>query len=97
MRQGGTSEPGIQLAGGTDTGQTAQPRDASSQLLEPAEQNLKKIAGRQLTSDEQDMLNQVHQFMEQTKSAVAAGDMERAGKLAEKARALSEELAKPKE
>lgn len=95
MQQGGTSEPGIQLAGGPGGDPSAHQRDTVNRLLGPTEQNLKQIAGHQLTSDQQDMLNQIHQFMEQTKSAVADGDLERAGKLAGKAQELSEELAKP--
>ena len=91
-----TSEPGIQLAGGT-----AQTKTRSRETLRPdagaTEENLKKIAGRPLSSDQQDMLNQVHQFMEQTKRAVTAGDMERAHTLAKKAQTLSEELAKPQQ
>lgn len=97
VHQGGTSESGIQLAGGAGSDQPAQTKDTSSQLLGPTEENLKKIAGHQLTSDQQDMVNQVHQFMEQTKSAVAAGDVERARTLAWKAQVLSEQLAKPPE
>ncbi len=97
MRQGGTSEPGIQLAGGTGADQNAQPQDTAGQMLAPTEENLKKIAGRPLSSDQQDMLNQVHQFMEQTKRAVTAGDMDRAHTLAKKAQTLSEELAKPQQ
>jgi len=97
VRQGGTTEPTIQLAGGPGGEQTPSQQDTASQLLGPTEENLKKIAGHQLTPDQQDMVNQVHQFMEQTKSAVAAGDLDRARTLAWKAQTLSEELAKPKQ
>jgi hypothetical protein len=64
-------------------------------LLGSAEENLKKISGRQLSSSQQDMVNQVHQFMEQSKVAVAAGDVERGHNLAMKAHLLSDELVKP--
>jgi hypothetical protein len=56
---------------------------------------LKKIAGTQLTANQQDMVNQIHQFMDQSKSAVTAGDLERARTLAWKAQLLSEELVSP--
>jgi hypothetical protein len=41
------------------------------------------------------MLTQIQQFMEQSKAALAAKDMERGHNLALKAHLLSEELAKP--
>ena len=59
--------------------------------------NLKKIAGRQLSPNQQDMVNQARQFMEQSKAAVDAGDLERARTLAWKAQLLSEELIKPEQ
>jgi hypothetical protein len=64
-------------------------------MLGSTEENLKKIAGRQLSSDQQDMVNQIRQFMEQSKKAVGDGDPERARTLAWKAQVLSEELIKP--
>src|SRR5208337_2910116 len=94
VRQGGAPDPNIQLAGGTSGGQTSHERDAAN-LLESTEANLKKIAGRQLTPSQQDMVNQVRQFIDQSKKAVDAGDLERARTLAWKAQLLSEELVKP--
>jgi len=64
-------------------------------MLEGTELNLKKIAGRKLTAAQQDMVNQVHQFMAQSKAATAAGDIDRARTLAWKAQLLSEELVNP--
>jgi hypothetical protein len=92
--QGGSSEPSIQLVGGPEGEQAAQ-RDSANQLLGSTEENLKKIAGRQLSSNQQDMVNQIHQFMEQSKTAEAAGDLDRAQALAKKAQLLSQELVKP--
>jgi hypothetical protein len=60
-----------------------------------ADANLKKIAGRQLDSNQQDMVTQIRQFMSQAKEAIDAGDLERARTLAWKAQLLSEELVKP--
>ena len=93
VQQGGTSEPSIQLAGGP----TARRGDTANQMLATTEGNLKKIAGQQLTSNQQDMVNQIRQFMDQSKSAIGDGDLERARTLAWKAQLLSEELAKPPE
>jgi hypothetical protein len=95
VRQGGTSEPSIQLEGGTTTGSPSHQSDTANQMLGSAEANLKKIAGRQLTPNQQDMVNQIRQFMGQSKTSSEAGDLERARTLAWKAKLLSEELVKP--
>lgn len=94
VRQGGTAEPSIQLAGGGGD-QAASQRDTANRMLGATEQNLKKIAGLQLSEDQQGMVTQVRQFMEQSKTAANAGDLERARTLAWKAQLLSEELIKP--
>jgi len=54
-----------------------------------------EIAGHQLSSNQQDMVNQIRQFMGQSKAAIDSGDLERARTLAWKAQVLSEELVKP--
>jgi len=95
VRQGGTSEPSIQLAGGTSGDQTSHQRDVANQILGSADANLKKIAGRPLSSNQQDMVNQIRQFMSQSRAAIDAGDLERARTLAWKAQLLSEDLIKP--
>lgn len=95
MQQGGTSEPGIQLAGGAAGNQNAGQRDAANQMLGTTEANLKKIAGLQLSASQKDMVNQIHQFVTQSKDAAADGDLDRARTLAWKAQVLSEELVKP--
>jgi type VI protein secretion system component VasK len=94
VRQGGSSEPSIQLAGGTAVDQTSHQHD-TDEMLGETNTNLKKIADRQLTPSQQDMLSQIRQFMDQSKTAVEAGDLDRARTLAWKAELLSEELVKP--
>src|ERR1700758_221833 len=94
VQQGGTKEPSIQLAGGPNTDQAAQKRGAVSQLLETTDQNLKKAAGMQLSAEQQDTATQARQFIEQSKAALAAADLERAHTLAWKAELLSEDLLK---
>jgi hypothetical protein len=64
-------------------------------MLESTEQNLKKMQSGQLTSDQQEMVKQVLQFVDQSKAASTAGDLDRARTLAWKAQLLSEELVKP--
>lgn len=94
VRQGGSAEPAIQLGGGARGDQAAHQRDTTKRMLSATEMNLKKLEGKQLTASQQDMVNQVRQFMQQAKSAVAAGDTERGRTLAWKAQLLSEEVAK---
>lgn len=93
--EGGTSEPAIQLIGGKGAEQTSQQRSRTDQLLESTEDNLKKAAMRQLNASQQEMVSQIQQFIEQSKAAVAAGDVERGRNLARKAHLLSDELVKP--
>jgi hypothetical protein len=95
VRRGGTDEPAIQLAGGPAADQAADKRNAVNQLLEVTDQNLKKTAVMQLSSAQQDTITQTRQFMEQSKTAMANGDLERARTLAWKAQLLSEDLVNP--
>jgi len=92
VQQGGASEPSVELAGGA--GGDRATRDLTNQLLDSTEQNLKTIAGRTLTANQQDIANQIHQYMRQSKAAVASGDLERGRNLAQKAHLLSDELVK---
>ena len=96
VRQGGTSEPSIQLAGGSTGIQATQAKDNVTQMLDSTEVNLKKLSERQLNSTEQDTVAQIRQFIEQSKTSSAAGDTERARTLAWKAQTLSEDLVNPK-
>jgi hypothetical protein len=95
VHDGGTSEPPIELVGGPGGAQASHQRDTTDQLLGSVENNLKKVAGRQLNSSQQEMMTQIQQFIEQSRAAVAAGDMERGHNLAMKAHLLSAELVKP--
>jgi hypothetical protein len=83
------------LTRGTSEQQASQQRYTTEQLRAATEENLKKLAGRQLTPSQQDMVTQIKQFMDQAKSAVADQDLERGHSLAMKAHLLSEELLKP--
>ncbi len=94
VRNGGSEEPTIQLIGGSPA-QEASKQRSTEQLTAATQENLKKIAERQLSPSRQEMVNQVKQFMDQSKIAVAAGDLERGHNLAQKAHLLSEELVKP--
>ena len=95
VKQGGSAEPSIQLAGGAGSKQTSQEADTAKQMLGTTEANLKQIAGKQLSSAQQEMVTQIRQFMEQSKAAAGDGDLDRARTLAWKAQVLSQELVKP--
>jgi uncharacterized protein YjgD (DUF1641 family) len=84
----------VQLTGGT-SGEQAVHQRSTEQLTAATEENLKKIDGRSLTSSQQDTVSQIKQFMEQSKTAAAAGDLDLAHSLAMKAHLLSEELVSP--
>jgi hypothetical protein len=94
VRDGGSDEPTIQLLGGTP-GEQARSQRSTDELTAATEENLKKITDRELSPTQRDMVNQIKQFMTESKTAVAAGDAERGHNLAEKARLLSDELVKP--
>jgi hypothetical protein len=96
VRQGGITEQGIQLAGGSPGGDTTQKRQSTDQMLKDTEENLKKAAGSQLSSDQQSSVSQIRQFVTQSKSALASADYERAHTLAWKAKVLSDDLINPK-
>ncbi len=95
MREGGTTDPSIQLAGGPTADEAVAKREAINQLLETTEQNLKRTAENQLTSAQQDTVSQTRQFVNESKQAMADGDLERARTLAWKAEVLSEDLINP--
>lgn len=95
VRHGGATDSSIQLAGGTP-GQDSQEQATANQMLQSTEENLKKLEARQLSATEQDTVTQIRQFVEQSKSALAASDPERARTLAWKAQTLSDDLVKPR-
>jgi predicted component of type VI protein secretion system len=95
VRQGGITEQAIQLAGGS-TDDQAQKRDAANQMIAATEQNLYKLTGRQLSNAERDSVIQIRQFVDQSRTALTAGNLERAQTLAWKAKLLSQDLIDPK-
>jgi hypothetical protein len=95
VKNGGSDEPVVTLKGKTSEEQASYQRYTTEQLTAATEENLKKIAGRNLNESQQAMAGQIKQFMDQAKSAVADGDLNRARTLAMKAKLLSDELVKP--
>ncbi len=92
VRDGGASGGSAQLTPGVSPDQAKSQRAYTASLLVETDANLKRIAGRQLTPDQQSTIDQIRTYMQQSKDAEAASDTDRAQTLAYKARLLSEEL-----
>ena len=92
MRNGSTADPVVQLAPSVTDQQASQQRQSTAQLLAATDANLNQISARQLTSSQQDMVNQIRNYMQQAKTAETAGDLQRARNLAFKAQLLSDEV-----
>ena len=94
VRNGGTTDPVIQLAPGMSEEQASRERQNTSQLLATTDANLKQISARQLSLSQQDSVSQIRKYMEQAKAAEDEGDMQRAHNLASKALLLSDDVVK---
>ena len=94
VRNGGASDHPSQISPGMNDQQAQHQRDTINQLLATTDANLKKISGRQLTSAQQSMLDQINAYVRQSKAASDTGDLSRAHTLAFKAHLLSDDLAR---
>jgi hypothetical protein len=92
VRNGGTSDPTVDLSPGLSPQQTSRQMASTNQLLATSDANLKKVSGRQLTANQQDTVKQIKSYMDQAKAAEKGGDAQRAYNLAVKANLLSAEL-----
>lgn len=94
VHHGGTNEPITVLAPGMTDEQAARQRAVTNQLLASTDASLQRLSTRTLNKDQQDTVTQIRKFMEQVKAAEAAGDLQRAYKLAVKAHLLADALEK---
>jgi hypothetical protein len=94
VREGGTADPapGVILPG-MDQNEAAQQRHATEQLLQSTDDNLKGIT-RPLNDDERAMVEQIRNYMAQSRAATTDGDLLRANNLATKAHLLADALMK---
>jgi hypothetical protein len=92
VRNGGATEGSAQLTPAVSPGEAKTQRAYTASLLAETDANLKRIAGRPLTPNQQSTMDQIRTYMQQSKDAGAASDTDRAQTLAYKARLLSEEL-----
>jgi hypothetical protein len=93
VRNGSTVDPPVQLAPAQGQGQGSQSQ-STTQLLANVDDNLKKIASRQLNQTQQDSVKQIRLYMDQAKTAEATGNLDRAHNLAVKAQLLSDDLVR---
>ncbi len=91
VRHGSTSDPNVRLGPGGSP-QQAKQSQTTAQLLATTSINLTRLGGRTLSSDQQGTVDQVKRYMDQSKAAASAGDVQRAYNLALKANLLSAEL-----
>ncbi len=91
--EGGTENPSTQLSAGIPHDEAQHQQQTTAQLLATTDANLKSIT-RSLSSDEQAMVQQIRNYMDQSRLATKEGDLERAHNLALKAHLLSDELVK---
>lgn len=93
VKDGGENSPGGQLSASIPSDEASRQRQTTAQLRQTTENNLKSIT-RQLSGDEQSMVQQIRTYLLQSRAADNDGDTERAYNLALKARLLSDELVK---
>ena len=94
VSHGSAKDPITQLSPQISDEQATRQRAITDQLLASTDASLQKLSGRTLTQDQQDTVTQIRKFMEQVKAAEAAGDLQRAYKLAVKAHLLADALEK---
>jgi hypothetical protein len=94
VRNGSVKDDSVKLAPAMSQEQALNSRTSTAQLLASTDQNLKSVAGRQLSPTQQNMLEEIHTYVHQSKGAIDDGDLTRAHTLAYKALQLSGELAK---
>lgn len=92
VRNGGTEETGGSLSPALSEREAELQRTSTVKLLQSSDESLKAVSGRQLTSEQENTVQQVNAYMQQSRSASEEGDLERAHNLALKARLLSDTL-----
>lgn len=91
--QGGTPASGSQLTPNLTPEEAERMRQATVQLLAATEANLKNLA-QSLNSEQQAMVEEIHSYVTQSRTAMTEGDLVRAHNLADKAHQLSTALPK---
>jgi hypothetical protein len=94
VHQGGVSEPVAQIVPGITQEEATRQRQSAQEMLASTDANLKRLAARTLTSNQQDTIAQIRHYLDGAQSALKDGDTQRAHTLAQKAYLLSDDLVK---
>lgn len=97
VRNGSTPEPSVAISPDVSDQETLRKLNSADRLLASADANLKQIAGRQLTTSQEDTVKQIRVYMEEARTAEKNGEVQRAYILANKANLLAVDLAAPKQ
>ncbi len=92
VQQGSTPDPKAQISPRLAPAQASRKILTTAELLASTDDNLKKLSGSQLSHAQQEMVNQIQAYAQQSKTAEDAGDLQRSQNLAFKAHLLSDEL-----
>jgi outer membrane biosynthesis protein TonB len=85
--------PDKAIAADVTSAQLSQQKQTTAQLLDTTEKTVNGL-NRTLSHDEEEIVNQIHSYIAQSKKATGEGDFERAYNLATKAHLLSDALIK---
>lgn len=91
VRNGSTTQPTVSLAPVVGQQQASRLQD-TKELLAQTDTNLRQLAGRQLSANQQATVKQIRTYMDQAKHAEDSGDAQSAHNLASKAEQLSAEI-----
>jgi hypothetical protein len=94
IQEGGVNGNTGQVPNGAARDNSGSTDSSTQQLLESTENNLRTIAKRKLSQDEESTKTQILDYVKQSRDATKDGDNVRAHSLALKARLLSDELVK---
>jgi hypothetical protein len=97
VRNGSTPEPSVAISPDVSDQETVRKLNSADRLLASADANLKQLAGRQLTTSQEDTVKQIRVYMEQARTAERNGEVQRAYTLANKANLLAADLAAPRQ
>ncbi|HTR23440.1 MAG TPA: hypothetical protein VMI10_05605 [Terriglobales bacterium] len=92
IREGGVDEPTAQIVTGMSPDEAARQRQEAEQLLAMTGEMLKEIAPRELDVHQQEMVSQIHNYMNLARDALKEGDIPRAHTVAQKANLLADDL-----
>jgi hypothetical protein len=91
VRNGSTPEPTVAISGLSNQ-EALRELNTTNQLLADTDANLKQIAGRRLSAEQEDTVKEIKVYMEQARNAAKSGEVQRAYNLANKANMLSADL-----